>query len=224
VLWAKSPQEADNALREVCGAVWRKATKVERAAAFDYTSGPGSFNRPLRGYEGGWDWFKGIGKVGLDNEGKGDAIKALTSIINKSQYDIDIWLQRGVQPSGAARFLGIAASDLQNLTQSQLEQKLLKKEVTDAGFLSCGSAKGRGFSGCIFNIYCPKGAKMLYAEPFSDYGRGDGLNWDDATKQKDFGGEFETIIQRGTTFRITKVGKRAATSTLIWTLPGRLTG
>jgi hypothetical protein len=39
--------------------------------------------------------------------------------------------------------------------------------MTDEGFVSCGSARGQGFSGYIFNIYCPKGTKMLYAEPFT---------------------------------------------------------
>jgi hypothetical protein len=207
-LWAKSPKEADDALREVCGKVWRESTPAERKAAFAYTSGSGGFNRPLRGYDGSWGTFKGIGKVDLNSEGRADAIKELTGIINKSKYDIDIWLQRGVQPSGAARFLGIAASDLRDLTQSELAKRLDNTKVTDEAFLSCGSAKGRGFSGCIFNIYCPKGTKMLYAEPFSDYGRGGGLTWDGKKKQSDFGGEFETIIQRGTTFRITKVEKK----------------
>jgi hypothetical protein len=48
---------------------------------------------------------------------------------------------------------------------------------------------------------------MLYAEPFSRYGCGDKLKWDGKKKQADFGHEDETIIQRGTTFRVTKVEK-----------------
>jgi hypothetical protein len=76
--------------------------------------------------------------------------------------------------------------------------------------MSCGTAKGKGFSGYIFNIYCPKGTKMMYAEPFSSYGNGAGLNWNGITKQKSFGGEFETIIQRGTTFKVVKVEKKGS--------------
>ncbi|MDR1956349.1 MAG: hypothetical protein LBQ30_05795 [Treponema sp.] len=82
-----------------------------------------------------------------------------------------------------------------------------KKEITDAGFVSCGSAKGKGFSGYIFNIYCPKGTKMMYAEPFSRYGKGAGLDWTGIAKQSNFGYEDETIIQRGTTFKVVKVEK-----------------
>jgi hypothetical protein len=87
---------------------------------------------------------------------------------NKEQYDADIWVQRGIEtPQGAAGFLGIPESALKSLDELQ---KLLvgnaPKEGTDHGFVSCGSAKGQGFSGYIFNIYCPKGTKMLYAEPF----------------------------------------------------------
>jgi hypothetical protein len=47
----------------------------------------------------------------------------------------------------------------------------------------------------------------MYAEPISDYGNGAGLNWNGISKQKSFGGELETIIQRGSTFRMIKVEK-----------------
>jgi hypothetical protein len=90
----------------------------------------------------------------------------MTRLINKSSYDVDIWLQRGVETSqGAANFPGIPEKDLRNLTQSQLEQRLAGKFVTDPAFASCGSVKGKGFSGYIFHIYCPKKTKMMYAEP-----------------------------------------------------------
>jgi uncharacterized protein with gpF-like domain len=208
-LWAKSPKESDDILRGVCGKVWQNATKAERQAAYDYTCGSGGFNRPLRGYDGSWGKFKGIGKVPLDNEGRAGAIEYLANLIDKSKYDIDIWLQRGVESRrGAANFLQIAEKDLQNLTQGQLEQKLLNKDIIDTAFVSCGSAKGQGFSGYIFNIYCPKGTKMIYAEPFSHYGKGAGLDWNGMAKQLDFGSEDETIIQRGTTFKVIKVEKK----------------
>jgi hypothetical protein len=190
--------------------VWQNATQAERKAIYDYTTGSGGFNRPLRGYNGSWSSFKGIGKVDLDNEGRAGAINHMTDIINKSSYDSDVWLQRGVETSqGAASFLGITEKALRNLTQSQL-QKLINKKITDEGFVFCGSAKGQGFSGYIFNIYCPKGTKMMYAESFSAYGRGDGLNWNGITKQADFGYEDETIIQRGTTFKVVKVEKKGS--------------
>jgi hypothetical protein len=162
----------------------------------------------LRGYAGDWYNFKGVGKVDLDYEGRAGAIGRMTGLINKSSYNIDLWLQRGIETSrGAANFLGIDESELRNWTQKQLEAKLLRQTVPEHAFASCGSAKGQGFKGYIFNIYCPQGTKLMYSEPFSAYGDGGKLAWDGKAKQSSFGHEFETIIQRGTTFRIIKVEK-----------------
>jgi hypothetical protein len=206
---AKTPEKADEALRGVCGKVWQNASQAEKKAAYAYTYGSGSFNRTLRGYDSGWHNFKGIGKVDLNNEGNAEAIKKLTDIINKSEYDFDVWLQRGVGSSkGAAGFLGISESALKSINEIQKLLVDTEKRITDQGFVSCGSAKGLGFSGYIFNIYCPSGTKMLYAEPFSRYGNGVGLDWDGISRQSGFGYEDETIIQRGTTFRVTKVEKK----------------
>jgi hypothetical protein len=140
----------------------------------------------------------------------------MTKLIDRSKYDFDVWLQRGVSSSdGAASFLGISESNLRHWSQSEFKKNLVdtKTEVTDEGFVSCGSSKGKGFSGYIFNIYCPKGTKMMYAEPFSNYGDGDNMRWDSPhldgiSKQSNFGYEDETIIQRGTTFRVIKVDKK----------------
>lgn len=208
-LWAKSPQEADEVLRERCGEVWRKASKAEKDALYEYTRGSGGFNRPLRGYDGSWSNFKGVGKVDLNNEGMGAAIQHMTNAIHKSTYDRDVWLQRGVETvEGAAGFLGIKAEDLRQWKLKDLKAALEGKPKIDPAFVSCGSAKGKGFTGIIFNVYCPKGTKMIYSEPFSRYGGGDKRKWDGKAPQAAFGYEDETIIQRGTTYRITKVEKK----------------
>jgi hypothetical protein len=217
-VWAKTPEAADDALRGVSGEVWRSASKAEREAIYKYTQGSGGFNRPLRGYDKSWHDFKGAGKVPLNNEGKGTAIKNMTKLIDRSKYDFDIWLQRGIESSkGAAEFLGISEDNLRHWSQAEFQKNLVNKEVdrTDDGFVSCGSSKGKGFSGYIFNIYCPKGTKMMYAEPFSHFGNGAELHWDGIPKRLDgisrqssFGYEDETIIQRGTTFRVIKVEKK----------------
>lgn len=211
--WFKGNEKAsaDAALRPKSGTVWQAASSDERQAAWKYTSGSGSFNRPLRGYDGNWYNYKGVGNVSLDNEGSGSAIKHLTDLIDRSQYNFDIWLNRGIETSsGAASFLKIPETVLTGASQSDLNNLLVGKVVKDEAFVSCGSAKGAGFSGYIFNIYAPKGTKMLYAEPFSAFGQGHGQNWDGLSGQTSFGGEFETIIQRGTEFRITKVDKQGS--------------
>jgi SPP1 gp7 family putative phage head morphogenesis protein len=207
--WFKSKEKADNLLRPYAEKVWADTSSVEHRAAYDYTCGSGGFNRPLRGYEDSWYNFKGVGNVSLNQEGKEEAIKELTSMIDKSTYDFDIWVQRGIETdAGAASFLGIDENVLLRATQEELESILVNQEIKDEAFVSCGTAKGSGFNGYIFNVYCPKGTKMLYAEPFSHYGGYiDYGKWDGAKKQSYFHNEFETIIQRGTKFRITKVEK-----------------
>ena len=207
-LWAQTPQEADEALRERCGEVWRKASKAEKDALYAYTQGSGGFNRPLRGYDGSWHNFKGVGKVDLNNEGMGAAIQHMTNVINRSTYDKDIWLQRGIETAeGAAAFLGLPVEALHEWSLNKLQEILKGKPKTEHAFTSCGSAKGKGFSGYIFRIYCPKGTKMMYSEPFSHYGAGHKRKWDGKKQQVSYGYEDETIIQRGTTFKITKIEK-----------------
>jgi hypothetical protein len=206
-LWSSDRKRVDNKVRDKAGEVWRASSAEERAAAYKYTAGSGSFNRPLRGYQGSWSNFKGVGKVDLDYEGSGKAIEHLTKMIDKSTYDFDMWLNRGVASGGTASFLGVPTSAL-GKSQKELEQMLLGKVCEDTAFMSTGAAKGKGFSGHIFNIYAPKGTKMLYCEPFSAYGNGSGHSWNGITKQSSFGSEFEMLIQRGTKFKITKIEKQ----------------
>lgn len=205
-------ERADKVLRPDTGKLWQAATETEKDAAYDYTRGSGGFNRPLRGYEGSWYNYKGVGKVDLDYEGKGDAIKQLTNLIDRNPSKFDIWLQRGVESdSGAAGFFGIPEKML-NASEDELKQLLLGKIVKDEAFTSTAGAKGSGFSGrLILNIYAPKGTKFIYAEPFSHYGDGDKRRWDGKSGQSYFGYEFEVLLQRGTQFKITKVEKSGYT-------------
>lgn len=208
-LWSSDKYFIDGEVRPKAGEVWRNAKPSERSAAYKYTSGSGSFNRPLRGYDGSWYDFKGVGKVDLNNEGSGDAIKHLANMIDKSTYDFDMWLNRGCASDGTASFLNIPTSAL-NKSQKELEQMLIGKVVEDTAFMSTGAAKGAGFSGHTFNIYAPKGTKMLYCEPFSAYGAGSKSKWNGIDSQSYFGSEFEMLLQRGTKFKITKVEKQGS--------------
>lgn len=206
-LWSGRKQDVDKALRPKTSEVWKNATQAQKEGAWQYTAGSGGFNRPLRGYDGGWWNFKGVGKVDLDNEGYKHHIEALTEMISASTLEQDMWLQRGIESSsGTAGFLGIS-EEMLSASEEELKKLLLNKVVKDEAFMSCGSARGTGFSGTMVYVYAPKGTKALYAEPFSNYGNGDGLSWDGVSGQNSFGGEFETIIQRGTSYRITKVVK-----------------
>ena len=129
-----------------------------------------------------------------------------------------MWLQRGENMSGLKGKFGI---DLYGLTESQA-QKYIGNTGVEKAFLSCGNSKGTGFGGeILYNIYCPRGTKGLYVEPFSHYGHGVngklgmnesfGLKWDGKTMQSCFGSEAEILLQRGTNFKITKITKKGST-------------
>ena len=210
-LWARNPQEADRVIRQKTGEVWRNATKAERDSAYEYTESYHKYNEPLRGIEYGTSIYKGVGNTDLNASyaRNGDRLNALTSIIDKCTYDEDIWMQRGIGFGGADKFLQVDPSLLHYGSQSELEQALLGKTVTEYGFMSCGDCKGKGFSHqpIIINVYAPAGTPMLYAEPFSAFGEGDGKRWDGISQQYSFGSEAEIIIQQGANLEITKVEK-----------------
>lgn len=212
-MWAKSTQEADKQLRKVCGDVWQAASRTERHAIYDYTSGSGKFNRPLSGFQGGWGNYnnKGVGNVDLNYEGAYKEIKSMTDIISKSTYDFDVWLQRGCGTEAIESFLGLPNGTLSRMTHDQLQQ-FVDRESRIFSFTSTGVAKGKGFSGnVIMNIYAPKGTQMMYAEPFSAFGNGGGKSWNGIDPQSTFGYESEMIIQRGAYYRITKIEKSNGT-------------
>ena len=207
----KTQSAADAALRPKTGETWRKMSPIQKQAAHNYTSGSGKFNRPLRGYENG-SWhpmnYKGPGKVSLDAEGAKNMIRDLGKAIDTSTYDFDMHLFRGIDNvDGLSGFLKISSQEIDYDTVEDLRNKLIGKTVKDEAFLSTAAAEGTGFGGHKINIYAPRGTKMLYAEPFSAYGRGAQLNWDGISKQTDFGFEFEVIIQKGSEYRITKIEK-----------------
>ena len=207
--WARSSRQADDMFRSYTGQVWKDASNGEKKAAYEYTGNSDGFNQPLRGYKGRWSNFVGVGQVPLDYSHQGQYILDLTKLLDKSELQQDTWLQRGVSSmEGVSNFLGLPVQTLRNATQEELEQLLLGKEVRDAGFMSCGSARGQGFSGdAILNIFCPKGTHAMYLEPISVFGDGDGLDWDGESGQYSFGGELETLLQRNSGFVITKVEK-----------------
>lgn len=199
-VWAKNTKNADDVLRAKCGEVWRNATDEEKNAIFGYTSSYHNINEPLRGltyYGSAADTQLGL-----------DRIPLMESIINKSYYDKDIWLQRG---GGMVELKKFGLSNYAYATDAEI-MALVGKEGTEGAFTSAGVAKGKGLGGnVITNIYAPRGTKMMYAEPYSSFGNGSGRSWDGIAKQSTFGSESEIILQRGTTFRVTKVEKSGNT-------------
>ena len=196
-LWAKDGMEAYKELTPQCSDVWKQATQAEREAIYAYTYTYSNINEPLRG-------LTYIGSKQNIQDGL-DRIPLIEKIIDRTSLKRDMWLQRG---DGMVALKKFGLSNYNTASDAEI-QALVGKEGVEGAFLSAGSSKGHGFSGnIVFNIYAPKGTKAMYCEPFSKYGDGaKSANWDGVAKQKTVGYENETLIQRGTKFRITKVEK-----------------
>ena len=208
-LWTTNQKKVDGMMRARTGEVWRNASDREKEAIYEYTQSFSKFNEPLRGIEYGTNRYLGVGHTDLNagSRNNGRKLNAMTDIIDKCSYDHDQWFQRCTGFNGMEKFFQCSESLLRNGSQKQLENELLGKTVTEYGFMSMGSAKGKGFSGNIMlNIYAPSGTKMMYVEPFSAYsGSYEHLGWDGVSTQSRFGHEFETIMQQGTQFQVAKV-------------------
>lgn len=199
-MWAQDTEEADKRLRGKCGEVWRDASSQERGAIYGYTQSYCNINEPLRG-------LTYCGSATKKAEGL-RRIPHIESIIDRSSYDFDMWLQRG---DGMVALKKFGLTNWSNPTDADI-MALLGAEGVEGAFWSAGVAKGKGFSGdIIFNIYAPKGTKAMYCEPFSAYGHGKGKNWDGIAGQSSYGYESEILIQRGTKFKITKIEKSGCT-------------
>lgn len=199
-MWAQDTEEADKRLRGKCGEVWRGASSQERGAIYGYTQSYCNINEPLRG-------LTYCGSATKKAEGL-RRIPHIESIIDRSSYDFDMWLQRG---DGMVALKKFGLTNWSNPTDADI-MALLGAEGVEGAFWSAGVAKGKGFSGdIIFNIYAPKGTKAMYCEPFSAFGHGKGKNWDGIAEQSSYGYESEILIQRGTKFKITKIEKSGGT-------------
>lgn len=205
------------AFAEKAGEAWNDMTTAEKEAIYDYTGSYHKFNEPLRGIEYGTNKYLGVGNVDMDEIGvKGYGfsrgqmkaeINAMTDGIAKSTYDEDIWLNRGVHYDGMDKFFNCDMDLLQYGTTDELRAQLLNTRPTEHGFMSCGSARGSGFSGDIcLNIYAPSGTEMVYVEPISHYGEKKGIYWNGKPTQNYYPhGENEMIINRETQFEVIDV-------------------
>ena len=148
------------------------------------------------------------------------AIKDLTTAIDKMEIPEDCFLVRGSGTNGLAGLLegsNISFDQATKLLESgdidTLKQLLEGKSFQSHSFMSTGIASGTGFSGEVrYKIYVPKGTHGIYAEPQSYYGDthafGDVL-YRTGDYYSGISGEAEIILQRGTTYRITKIEKEA---------------
>lgn len=144
-----------------------------------------------------------------------DVIAELTTGIEKSTLQDDMWLVRGSTIDGLAGLLDssvVSYSQVENLAKAgdiQTLKQLIQNEVFQMhSFTSTGIADGTGFGGGVaYKIYAPKGSKAIYAEPQSYFGStisGEEI-YKAGQSYSRVGGEAEVIVQRGTSYRIIDV-------------------
>ena len=200
--WFKKSQysKADAYYDPIAQKVHANRTNAEYRGYYEYTSASGGMNRPLAGFEAprfsgssGWDpkYYKGSGNVSLDNEGKGAEIRGLTSLINKSEYPDDVWLQTGQDYSFLEGFLGINYNTMARMSDADLQIYVgERREIPQ--FISTAVNRGGGSynpGSVVVNIYCPAGSKMLYVRNDGCFGKA----------------EHEMILQRGGQYEITRI-------------------
>ena len=118
-------------------------------------------------------------------------VQKMTEAIDSSVYDFDYWCQRGTSKLKISDSLTI-----DYYTDEQTLQSLIGQTFKHQSFYSAGAGKGTGFSGgIIINTYCPKGTKGFYMNTQGHYSGGH---------------ENEMILQRGYSYKITKVEKHGS--------------
>lgn len=185
-----------------------KAQQIHAAAStrehngfYTYTQGSGGHNRPLAGFQKPWsksgsgwekEFFVGAKKVWIDFEGKGEAIRGLTTLVQKSTYDHDVWLQSGQDFQTIEAFLGVKYGTLSKMSDTELENFVGTRNVI-YNFISSAVNEGGGsiFNGkpLKINFYAPEGTQMLYASDVGAFGKG----------------ENEMILQRGGTYEVSRM-------------------
>lgn len=194
-VWDKgNGAKADKALIDTASKQWIAATEKEKDFTYEYTHHYCDVNEPLQGRK--YDNYQ-------TKERFIEKVNNITSYIEKNELPTDMWFTRGDDGMKVieSRIKFAGGSMPNNL------QDLVGMEMQEGGFMSTGSRKRKGFNtrSVIMNIYAPKGTKAAYVEPFSAFGCGDKRSWDGVSRFSTYSSEHETLFQRGTRMRITKV-------------------
>lgn len=194
-VWDKgNGAKADKTLIDTASKQWIAATEKEKDFTYEYTHHYCDVNEPLQGRK--YDNYQ-------TKERFIEKVNNITSYIEKNELPTDMWFTRGDDGMKVieSRIKFAGGSMPNNL------EDLVGMEMQEGGFMSTGSRKGKGFNtrSVIMNIYAPKGTKAAYVEPFSAFGCGDKRSWDGVSRFSTYSSEHETLFQRGTRMRITKV-------------------
>lgn len=203
--------EWDQKLRASTGETWNAATEAERSTAYTYTTNAYKrFNEPLSGFmrDGYSQKYVGPKKVDLDDQGGKSRIKTLTSLLEKSSYDHDMWVTRGASVGELMNVFNLTGEDLDKIAAGKSDD-YIGVSGRNMAFVSTSPLYSSFYrdADVKMNIYVPAGSEMMYAEPFSHYNKSkyNGKTWDGKEGTAMFGDEFEMILQRGGSYTIAGV-------------------
>lgn len=193
-LWHIGEKEALDYFFDYTVEQWKTMTAAEKHGVWNYTEGSAYCTETLRGIKG-YRYYpsrKALTTVEKD-------VEAITSALSKSSINHDIWIKRDEITAFMDYRFGINLDSYKSNPN-----KLVGLIGTDESFVSCGSCRNTnfGYKAVCLNIYAPKGTRMMYVEPFSEYGQYK-KHWDGVTKPTRLN-ENEVLLQRGTKFRIIK--------------------
>lgn len=197
--WTESKSELNERFSKTSGKYWNQASDEEKDSIVSYT---GSSYQIMNGYlYGSYDSVPGEKKT---------AIKNITNFLDRCKTEEDSWVERGTSLKSVSISLGIKQEELSRRIAENNFADLIGKTYVQEGFVSTSSKKGASFAryeDVAQNMFLPKGSHAVYAEPFSQHGYNysDGRSWDGNPEKAHVFGEFETIIQRGSTYKITKM-------------------
>ena len=174
--------ESEIAYGDVAKSVAENASPEQKYAAFMYMANSSSINGMLRGERLNSNLEEMCKKTSDD----------LASLIEKSSYNSDIYVQRGITAKGLSAMLGCDESAISTSDEDALKKTAVGTEYTENAFTSAGAAMGTGLTDrdVQMSIYCPKGTKMLYMNK--------AVGADDEAQN-------EMLLQKGTSYKVTGI-------------------
>ena len=119
-----------------------------------------------------------------------EKIANATRVLDRFKAADSFWTYRGTSLEGTSKLLG---GTVAQMSDPSFLKSLIGKEVSDKGFMSTAVHSDGAWSGVKYQIYVPKGAHGMYVDPIS-------------ANQ----GEIEFLLQRGTTFKVRRIGTNSA--------------
>lgn len=132
-------------------------------------------------------------------EAEVNQVNEMTDAIAENKLKEPTILRRGTDLTNIGGWFGMGAKDIQDIMKkgdAALKEAFEGAVGVENGFCSCGSTPNTGMHNWVdVEIYCPEGTEAVFANPWSSC---------KSSEHEDVG-EFETILQRGTAFRITSI-------------------